>query len=208
MLFPFFNKDFFKSMLDGQKELEMKAPNGAIYRFSTNAIDEKTFNSFRDKLEQAAKNKDQAAFDQAWNELTAKNQLIPNIEDEFKKFHDNVQQFFQETIPFFNKSNFSIINDPYFIEPNTLSEESINKKIEQYQQKIEELQHKKNNLDIEKRKQQIKEEIANKKKSIDAKLDEFAKNLDNDEMKKKLTDEMTKLNGELKQLENELQNLS
>lgn len=206
-MFPFFNKDLFKSMMDGQKELEMKAPNGAVYRFSTNAIDKKTFDSFRSKLEEAAKNKDQTAFDQAWSELTAKNQLKPNIETELKKFHDNVHQFFQETSPFFNKSDFPLLNNPFFIEPKTLSEESIDKQIGQYQQKIEELQNKKNNMDTEKRKLQIKEEITNKKNSIDAKLDEFAKNLDNDEMKKKLTDEMTKLNEEMKQLENELQNL-
>lgn len=206
-MFPFFNKDLFKSMMDGQKELEMKAPNGAVYRFSTNAIDKKTFDSFQSKLEEAAKNKDQTAFDQAWSELTAKNQLKPNIETELKKFHDNVHQFFQETSPFFNKSDFPLLNNPFFIEPKTLSEESIDKQIGQYQQKIEELQNKKNNMDTEKRKLQIKEEITNKKNSIDAKLDEFAKNLDNDEMKKKLTDEMTKLNEEMKQLENELQNL-
>ena len=193
--------------MDGQKELEMKAPNGAVYRFSTNAIDEKTFDRFRNRLEEATKSNDQTAFDQTWNELTAKNQLMPNIETEFKKFHDNVQQFFQETSPFFNKSDFSLLNDPFFTEPKALSEESIDKQIEQYQQKIEELQNKKNNMDTEKRKLQIKEEITNKKNSIDAKLDEFAKNLDNDEMKKKLTDEMTNLNEEIKQLENELQNL-
>ncbi|WP_042461271.1 hypothetical protein [Neobacillus dielmonensis] len=206
-MFPFFNKDFFKSMLDGQKELEMKAPNGAVYRFSTNSIDEKTFESLRNKLEVAAKHNDQAAFDQAWNELTAQNQWFPNIESEFKKYHDHIQQFFQEASPFFSKNNFSLLNDPFFIEPKTLSEESIDKQIEQYQQKIEELQNKKNNMDAEKRKLQIKEEIANKKRNIDAKLDEFAKNLDNDEMKKKLTDEMTSLNEEIKQLENELQSL-
>ncbi len=194
-------------MLDGQKELEMKAPNGAVYRFSTNAIDEKTFDRFRNRLEEATKSKDQTAFDQTWNELTAKNQLKPNIETEFKKFHDNVQQFFQETSPFFNKSDFSLLNDPFFTEAKALSEESINKQIEQHQQKIEELQNKKNNMDTEKRKLQMKEELTNRKNSIDAKLDEFAKNLDNDEMKKKLTDEMTNLNEEIKQLENELQNL-
>lgn len=194
-------------MLDGQKEMEMKAPNGAVYRFSTNAVDEKTFDDFRKKLEEATKKNDQTAFDQTWNELTAKNQLIPNIESEFKKFHDHVQQFFQETSPFFNKNNFSLLNDPFFTEPTTLSEEWIDQQIQQYQQKIEELQNKKNNMDVEKRKLQIKEEITNKKSSLDAKLDEFANNLDNEEMKKKLTDEMTKLNEEIKQLQNELQNL-
>lgn len=206
-MFPFFNKDFFKYMLDGQKELEMKAPNGAVYRFSTNAIDEKTLDSFRKKLEEAAKNNDQTTFDQTWTELTAKNQWMPNIETEIKRFHDGVQQFFQDTIPFFGNSNFSLLKDPFFTEPKTLTEESIDKQIEQYQQKIEELENKKNNMDIEKRKLQINEEITNKKNSIDAKLDEFAKNLDNDEMKKKLTDEMTMLNKEIKQLENELNNL-
>ena len=207
-MFPFFNKDFFKSVLDGQKELEMKAPNGAVYRFSTNAIDEQTFNSFRNKLEEAAKNKDQNTFDQTWKELTAKNELIPSIETEFKNFHDHVQHFFQETGPIFNKGDFSLLNDPFFAEPKTITEESINKQIEQHRQKIEELQNKKNNMDTEKRKLQLKEEINNKKNSIDVKLDEFAKNLDNDEMKKKLTEEMTSLNEEIKKLENELQKLS
>ncbi|WP_462412839.1 hypothetical protein [Neobacillus sp. Marseille-QA0830] len=205
-MFPFFNKDFFKSMLDVQKELEMKAPNGVVYRFSTNAIDEKTFDSFRKKLEEAATNKDQSAFDQAWNELTAQNQLLPNIENEFKMLQDHVQQFFRETSPFFN-NGFSLLKDSLFTEPKTLSEESIDKQIQQYQQKIEELQNKKNNMDTEKRKLQVKEKITSKKRSIDAKLDEFAKNLDNDEMKKKLTDEMTSLNKEIKQLEDELQKL-
>ena len=51
-------------MLDGQKELEMKAPNGAVYRFSTNAIDEKTFDRLPNRLEEATKSKDQTAFDQ------------------------------------------------------------------------------------------------------------------------------------------------
>lgn len=207
-MFPFLNGYFFNPMLDGQKKLEMKAPNGAVYRFSTNVIDKKAFNSFREKLEEAVKNNDQAAFDQTWNELTAKNQSLPDIETEFKKLHDSVQHFFQKTSPFFNNNGFSLLNNPFFIEPRTLTEESIDKQIEQYQQKIEELQNKRNNMDIEKRKLQIKEEITNKKKSIDAKLDEFAKNLDHDEMKSKLTNEMTKLNAEIKQLENELQNLS
>ncbi|WP_428910844.1 hypothetical protein [Niallia sp. Krafla_26] len=205
-MFPFFNKDFFKSMMNGQKELEMKAPNGAIYRFSTNAIDEKMFDNFRKKLEEATKNNDQSAFDQTWKELTGQNQLIPNIETEFKKLHDHVQQLFQETSPFF-KSNFSLLNDPFFAEPKMLSEESIDNQIQQYQQKIDELQNKKKNMDVEKRKVQIKEVIANKKKMIDEKLDEFANNLDNEDMKKKLTEEMTTLNNEIKQLENELQNL-
>lgn len=206
-MFPFFNKDFFKSMLDGQMELEMKAPNGTLYRFSTNAIDEKTFNSIREKLEEAAKTNDQAAFDQAWKELTAKNQLKPDIEYEFKKFHDDVRKFFQETTPLFSKFDFPLLKDPFFAEPKTLTEESIDKQIAQYQQKIEDLQNKKIHIDTEKRKLQIKEEIQNKKNSIDEKLGEFAMNLDNDEWKKKLTDEMTKLNAEIKQLERELQSL-
>ena len=123
--------------------------------------------------------------DQTWKELTAKNELIPSIETEFKNFHDHVQHFFQETGPIFNKGDFSLLNDPFFAEPKTITEESINKQIEQHRQKIEELQNKKNNMDTEKRKLQLKEEINNKKNIIDVKLDEFAKNLDNDEMKKK-----------------------
>mgnify|MGYP000902514623 CR=1 FL=1 len=207
-MFPFLNKDFFKSMLNDQKELELKAPNGAVYRFSTNAVDDKTFNDFREKLAEAAKNNDQAAFEQTWNELTAQNQLMPNIESEFKKLHNQVEQLFQETSPLFNKRPFSLLTDPFFAEPKALTEESIDNTIEQYQQKIDELQNKKNNMDVENRKLQMKEEIAQKKNRIDAKLDEFAKNLDNDDMKKKLTEEMTKLNEEMKQLENELQKLS
>lgn len=191
-------------MLDDQKVLEMKAPNGALYRFSTNAIDEDTFDSFQNKLEEAVKNNDQNGFDQTWNQLTTNNKLIQNIENEFH----HVQQLFQGTSPFFNKHDISLLNEPFFTEPKTLSEESIDNQIEHYQQKIDELQIKKSSMDTEKRKLQIKEEIVNKKSSIDAKLEEFAKNLDHDELKKTLTDEMTTLNEEIKQLENELQNLS
>ena len=207
-MFPLFNKNFFNSMLDDQKVLEMKAPNGALYRFSTNAIDEDTFNSFHNKLEEAVKSNDQNAFDQTWNQLTTNNKLIPNIENEFHQFHHHVQQLFQGTSPFFNKHDSTLLNEPFFTEPKRLSEESIDNQIEHYQQKIDELQIKKNSMDTEKRKLQIKEEIVNKKNSIDAKLEEFAKNLDHDELKKTLTDEMTTLNEEIKQLENELQNLS
>lgn len=203
-------------MLDGQKELEMKAPNGAVYRFSTNAIDDKTFNQFKNKLEDAAKNKNQAAFDQVWKELTGSKSLMTNMEEEFNRMQNRMQQIFQETSPFF-KGQFSLLNNPIFSEPKALSEpntqtdqseEAINKQIQKYQQKIEELQKKKNAIDSEKRKLQINEEINNKKTLMDTKLDEFAKNLDNDNMKKKLTEEMTKLNAEIKQLETELQNLN
>ncbi len=207
-MFPFFNKDFFKSVFDGQKTLEMKAPNGAIYRFTTNSIDDETFDKFRKKLEEAVKNNDQAAFDKAWNELTEQNQLIPNIESEFKKFHDYVQQFFEETTPLFKKTEFPLLTDSFFSRPKTLTEESIDKQIEHYRKKIEELENIKKNMNTEKRKLEIKDEIAKKKKLLDAKLDEFAKNLDNDQMKKQLTDEMTKINNEIKQLEKELENLS
>ena len=37
------------------------------------------------------------------------------------------EQFFQETGPFFNKGDFSLLNDPFFAEPKTLTEESIDK---------------------------------------------------------------------------------
>lgn len=69
--------------------------------------------------------------------------MIPNIETEFKQFHDHIQQFFQETSSFFRKNDFSLLNDPFFTEPKTLSVESINKQIEQYEQKIKKLQNKK-----------------------------------------------------------------
>ncbi|CAM5217033.1 putative protein OS=Ureibacillus acetophenoni OX=614649 GN=SAMN05877842_10892 PE=4 SV=1 [Ureibacillus acetophenoni] len=204
-----FNTNFFKSMFDGQRVLEMKAPNGAVYRFATNTIDEKTLNDFRYKLEEATKNNDQNAFDQTWNELTGDVRLSLDFEGDFKQLQNQVLQLFNRN-PFFSNSNFPLLIDPFFSQAETKSipeELSIDQQIEQYQQKIEELQKQKNNINKENRKQQILDEIANKKNNIDAKLDEFAKNLDNEEMKKKLTDEMTKLNEEIKQLENELQSL-
>lgn len=206
-MFPFFNKDFFKSMIGNQKQLEMKAPNGAIYRFATNTMDDKTFDEFRRRLEDAVKRNDQAAFDQAWNELTSHNQLLPNIEMEFKRLHDNIERFFQETSSLFDGFDFPKLTSPFRLERESLTEETIDKQIEYYRQKIKELENKKAHIDTEKRKLQLQEEIRSKKNLLDAKLDEFAKNLDNDEMKKKLTDEMTKLNEEIKQLEKELSNL-
>ena len=50
-MFPFFNKDFFKSVLNGQKELKMKSPNGAVYRFSTNAIDNEEIKQLENELQ-------------------------------------------------------------------------------------------------------------------------------------------------------------
>ena len=102
-MFPFFHKDFFKSSVGWSKRIRDESSKWCVYRFSTNAIDEETFNSFRNKLEEAAKNKDQNTFDQTWNELTAKNQLIPSIETEFKNFHDHVQQLFPRNRPFFQQ---------------------------------------------------------------------------------------------------------
>lgn len=202
----FFNTNFFKSMFEGQRVLEMKAPNGAVYHYSTNTIDEKTFNDFQHKLEEATKNNDQNAFDQTWMELTGGVRFPSNIETEFKQLQDYVQQLFNRS-PFFSNNNIPLLIDPIFSESNSLPEESIDQQIKQYQRKIEELQNKKNNLNTENKKQQIQKEIANKKNSLDIKLDEFAKNLDNEEMKKNLTDEMTKLNEEIKQLENEMRSL-
>jgi len=206
-MFPFFNKVFLQIHDWQSKTLEIKAPNGAIYRFSTNTMDDKTFDEFRQRLEDAVKRNDQEAFDQAWNELTSHNQLLPNIEMEFKRLHDNMQRFFQETSSLFDSFDFPKLSSPFRLDREALTEESIDKQIEYYKQKIKELENKKAHIDTEKRKLQLQEEIQSKKNLLDAKLDEFAKNLDNDEMKKKLTDEMTKLNEEIKQLEKELENL-
>lgn len=204
-MFPFFNKDFWKSMMEGQKELEMKAPNGAIYRFTTNAMDDKTFNKYRMKLEEAVKNKDQTLFDQTWEELTTANQLKTDIENEFQKFSSEMQKFFAETSPLFNFS-IPLLND--FNERSFLSEEQIDKQIAHYEDKIKQLQSMKNNMDNERRKQELKSKIDENKRLLDEKLDEFSKNLDNEEMKKRLTDEMTQINQVIKQLESELQSLS
>ncbi|SOC40625.1 hypothetical protein [Ureibacillus acetophenoni] len=206
-MFPFFNKHFNNPMLNGQKILEIKAPNGGFYRFSTNVIDDKTFDVLRNKLEEAVKNNDQKAFDLAWNELTSNNKFISNFENELDKFHSSFQQLFQETNRFFNNRNSFLLDHPFFTEPKALTEQSIDQQIEHYQQKIDKLQNEKNNINLKNRKQQLQEDLANKKNRLDAKLEEFAKNLDNDQMKKKLTKEMTALNDEIKQLEKELKNL-
>lgn len=204
VVFPFFNKDFFKPMIDGQKELEMKAPNGAIYKFSTNTLDEKTFEEFRRKLEEATKNKDQQKFDEIWNQMTSQNQLKPSIEQEFRKLHEEMQKFFQETSSLFGNRP-TLFNN--FIEPQLLTESSIDKQIEEYKQKIEELEHKKRNINKEQEKAQLKAEISKYKQLLDEKLVQFGKNLDNEEMKKKLSDEMTEINKKIKDMENKLKNL-
>jgi len=204
-MFPFFNKDFLKSMMEGHKELEMKAPNGAIYRFTTNAMDDKTFNTYRMKLEEAVKNKDQTLFEKTWEELTTANQLKTDIENEFQKFSSEMHNFFAETSPLFNFS-IPMLND--FNEKSLLSEEQIDKQIAHYEEKIKKLQSMKGNMDNERRKLELKKKIEENKRILDEKLDEFSKNLDNEEMKKRLTDEMTQINQVIKQLESELQSLS
>lgn len=204
-MFPFFNKDFFKSMLEGQKELEIKAPNGAIYRFATNAIDNKTFEKYKKKLEDAVKNNDQTSFDKAWHDMTTNNQFKIDFENELQKFRDELQDFFAETSPFFNLPTPLLTDVP---NRSILSEDQIDKQIAHYEDKIKQLQSMKNNMDIEKKKLELRNQIDQNKQLLDQKLEEFSKNLDNDKMKKKLTDEMTELNHVIKKLESELDSLS
>lgn len=204
-MFPFFNKDFFKPMIAGQKELEIKAPNGAVYKFSTNTLDDKAFEEYRRKLEEAVKSNNQQKFDEVWNEMTSQNQLRPSIEQEFRKFHDEMQKFFQETSSLFGNRP-SLFNN--LLEPQLLTESSIDKQIEQYKQKIKELEHRKRNINKEQEKAQLQAEISKNKQLLDEKLNQFAKNLDNEEMKKKLSDEMTKVNRKIKELESKLNSIN
>lgn len=203
-MFPFFNKDFFKPMIADQKQLEIKAPNGAVYKFSTNTLDDKAFEEYRRKLEEAVKSNNQQKFDEVWNEMTSQNQLRPSIEQEFRKFHDEMQKFFQETSSLFGNRP-SLFNN--LLEPQLLTESSIDKQIEQYKQKIKELEHRKRNINKEQEKAQLQAEISKNKQLLDEKLDQFAKNLDNEEMKKKLSDEMTKINRKIKELESKLNSI-
>lgn len=203
-MFPFFNKDFFKPMIADQKQLEIKAPNGAVYKFSTNTLNDKAFEEYKRKLEEAVKNNNQQKFDEVWNEMTSQNQLRPSIEQEFRKFHDEMQKFFQETSSLFGNRP-SLFNN--LLEPQLLTESSIDKQIEQYKQKIKELEHKKRNINKEQEKAQLQAEISKNKQLLDEKLNQFAKNLDNEEMKKKLSDEMTKINRKIKELESKLNSI-
>lgn len=203
-MFPFFNKDFFKPMIADQKQLEIKAPNGAVYKFSTNTLDDKAFEEYRRKLEEAVKSNNQQKFDEVWNEMTSQNQLRPSIEQEFRKFHDEMQKFFQETSSLFGNRP-SLFNN--LLEPQLLTESSIDKQIEQYKQKIKELEHRKRNINKEQEKAQLQAEISKNKQLLDEKLNQFAKNLDNEEMKKKLSDEMTKINRKIKELESKLNSI-
>ena len=79
-----------------------------------------------------------------------------------------MQKFFQETSSLFGNRP-TLFNN--FIEPQLLTESSIDKQIEEYKQKIEELEHKKRNINKEQEKAQLKAEISKYKQLLDEKLD-------------------------------------
>ena len=203
-MFPFFNKNFFQLMLGQQRTLEVKAPNGAMYRYTTNTIDEKTYNEYCEKLDEAVKNNNQEEFDKIWSSLTEANSFNLNFENEFKKLHSEMEKFFEETNSYF-KTGREFITDKFKTPP--VSHESIDEKIKKHEEKIEELKKLKNDVDIEKAKTELKGQISKLKIQLDEKLVEFSKNLENEEMKSKISVELTKINREIKSLEEKLKNM-
>ena len=176
-------------MLGQQRVLEMKSPNGGIYRYVTNALDEKDFNDYQRQLEEAVKSNNQEEFDEIWNSLTNTNSIHRNIEQEFKHFHHEMGRLLEETSPFFKNRGYFLDRIKTF----PLNQDSIDDKIKRHQERIEELQKLKENVNEENRKNEVKNQIEQLQHKLNEKLDEFGKNLHDEEMKKKLTDELTEI---------------
>lgn len=183
-------------MLGEQHSVEVESPNGAVYRYTTNMLDEKSLNDYVQRLEEASKKKDQELFDSIWNELTKTNSLHLQFEDEFKKLHTEFEKFIGET-DFFSQLK----------KPKPLSQESIDDKIKLYEAEIAKLQNMKENIDVEKKKADIEEKVRVLRAKLDEKLGEFSEHLDNEEKKKELSDELTEIHKEITKLEHHLKNL-
>lgn len=202
-MFSFFNKKFFNTPPGHQNTIEMKAPNGGIYRFSTNTMDQETFNKYAKQLEEATRNNDQESFDRIWNELQQQSGFI-DIHEEFSRLHQEMRSFLEDTSSFFSRRN-SLLSD--FFGPKLLTSNAIDEQIKHHEQEIKRLQELKNNQSTLTRKEELRNEINMLKEKLDIKLQEYGKNLDNERMKKMINDELVEINRKIKQLEQEYNSL-
>lgn len=202
-MFSFFNNKFSNSNANDQNTLEMKAPNGTVYRFSTNTMDQKTFNEYAKKLEQATRNNDQQQFEQIWNEMQNETGMNFNFDDEFKRMHEEMRAFIEDASSIFGNHRSLLSN----FEPRLLPAQSIDEQIKYHEQEMKRLEQLKNNQSEYDKKLKLREEIRGLKRQLDQKLKEYGENLDNERMKKKINDELTELNRKIKQLEQQYSSL-
>ncbi|MGO4888174.1 hypothetical protein ACJ2A9_10475 [Anaerobacillus sp. MEB173] len=200
-MFPFFfNKNFLNSMMNNYQTFEMKAPNGSVYRFSSNSIDQETFNNYAKQLENATKNNDQEAFDQIWQQLKA-NSGVSNLDKEFQRIHEEMNSFFEQMNPFLNHKQ-----PLHFHHPKLLTSETIDEKIKYHQEEIKRLQSMRTN-NSEKQRNLLEGKISKLRVRMDEKLKELSENLHDPAKKQQINDELTLIHREIKQLENEISSL-
>lgn len=205
-MFSFFNRRFSdgKEGLKHQNTIEMRAPNGGIYRFSTNTMDNETFNQFAKRLEEATKKNNQEEFDKVWNELQNESGLSIDFDREFQRLHEQMRAFIEDASSVFGAHRSFLSN----FEPRLLLGDSIDDQIKYHEEEMKRLQQLKNNEEEYRKKMKIKEEIQALKRQMDQKLKEYGENLENEQMKKKINDELVEINRKIKQLENEYNSLS
>lgn len=204
-MFSFFNKKFSDSNKNEHNTLEMKAPNGAVYRFSTNTMDQKTFNDFAKKLEEASRKNDQEQFDKVWNEMQEESSLGIDFDKEFQRMHEQMRAFIEDASSVFGNHRSLLSN----FEPRAFLGvgDTIDDQIKYHEEEMKRLQQLKNENSQAAQKIKLEGEIRSLKAQLDAKLKKYGENLDNERVKKKINDELVELNRKIKQLEEQYSSL-
>lgn len=193
-------KDLIKCLFVDYKEFEIRAPNGEIYRFSTNAMDEETFSAFRNSLVEAVRKNDQEAFERAWKDIRISIQAKRKAERKLEEFKNKLEKLFSKNdVPHKEADRGSTAS-----EGKDMTEEDIDKQIQSYEEKIKQLKLLKIKKKKKKTKKEIQLEIQYYKQLIDQKLDLFSEHTGDEQMKKRLAEEMADLSNKVKELEKKL----
>lgn len=217
-MFPFFNDDFFKTLLGEQKSFRIQAPNGGVYHFSTNLLDDRTFNSYKQKLKTSVENKDQVLFDQIWNEMQNSKPInsgmsfnLDQIQKEMENLFEDASEFFgkngnpiQEFLNAMNKQTNLNSKDSY---KDEYENASIDEKINQLEKELSSLRTIQSNNETRNKKEGLETLLSEKKSFLDQKLGELSENILDQKKKKEITDELTKILRDIETIENELRQL-
>lgn len=189
-----FNSGNIFSLFGGNpKVLKITSPNGGVYHYSTNTLDEKTFETYEIRLQEAVTQKDQVLFDQIWSELTTQQKETPNPFDQdiFKKLQGDIEKVFGDKKSPFGSGLFGSPLANFGSKDLTIDE---------IDEKIHELQQLRDLLQANENKENAAKKVAELKVQLDEKLLTLSEVTDA-KKKQQLTDELTALYKEIKELE-------
>lgn len=200
----FFNQNFLHAFLGEPKTIEVKAPNGTMYSFTTNTLDNKAFEEYTKQLEVATTANDQQKFDEIWQSLTKPTQPNSLFENGLLGKYEEWLKLAEE-VNTLAKGRQSLLHDLFA--SRKPSNEQIDAKIEQYEEKINKLKSLKENNAKEQEKANLQQEITLLRTKLHFKLTELVDALDDADKSNEINNELKVIHQEIKVLEDKLNNL-